>query len=187
MIYLKWLALCIADWLLLLTVPLAAPVIAAFTREQLYGQYPYSWGWVWGTYDNPPQGDEGYVRKRSPFPTVTTGLRGYVNRVAWMIRNPVYGFARHYSLKYNQCYVWQVLGHDGISDKNRSPGWYFVRIRDLYTWRLVGFEFYGVFPYTKSRDVRIRLGWKMFTDKFEQRGFAPLVNTINPFDGYGDQ
>lgn len=64
MIYIKWLALSLVDWALLLTVPVAAPIISAFTREQPYGLSPYSWGGMWGTYDNPPQGDKGYVRER---------------------------------------------------------------------------------------------------------------------------
>ena len=62
---------------------------------------------------------------------------------------------------------------------------YFVRVRALDSWQVVGFEFYGVFPYCKTRDVRIRLDWKILTDKFQRQGFAQLVNTFNPFDGYG--
>ena len=46
MIYLKWLALALLDWLLLLTVPVAAPLIALFTREQPYNLRPYTWGWL---------------------------------------------------------------------------------------------------------------------------------------------
>lgn len=59
MIYLRWLALALLDWLLLLTVPIASPIIAAFTRAQPRHDDGYSWGWIWGTHDNPPQGDEG--------------------------------------------------------------------------------------------------------------------------------
>lgn len=200
MIYLRWLALSILDLLLLLTVPFAAPVIAAIYRAQPYGLAPYSWGWMWGTYDNPPQGDEGYVRKRAPFPGECFGWKGYLNRVMWMIRNPMYGFARLVALDYNVAQVQQLIGHDGISDKEGVPGWYFVRVYSPH--KLVGFEFYGVFPWMpedkvfklwkftmtlKARDLRIRLGWKILTSKFRERGFAPIVNTFNPLDGYGDK
>lgn len=186
MIYLRWLALALLDWLLLLTVPFAAPIIAAIYREQPYGMAPYSWGAIWGTYDNPPQGDGGYVRKRAPFPGYTTGWRGYLNRCMWMIRNPLYGFARRTALNYSSDQVQHVIGQDGISDKDKIPGWYFVRLHSMKSGKCVGFEFYGVFPYSKTRDLRIRLGWKILTDKFRDRGFAPIVNTFNPFDGYGD-
>lgn len=200
MIYLKWFALAVIDILLLLTVPIAAPIVAAIYRDQPHGLGAYKWGWIWGTYDNPPQGDEGYVRKRAPFPGLITGLRGYVNRVFWMIRNPVYGFARWVALNYSAEQVQHVIGKDGISDKDGVSGWYFVRLYDLKSKRCVGFEFYGVFPWMpeekvfriwkftftlKARDLRIRLGWKLLTSKFKEKGFAPIVNTFNPVDGYG--
>lgn len=186
MIYARWLALALLDWLLLLTVPIAAPIVAAIYREQPYGMPEYSWGSIWGTYDNPPQGDEGYVRKRAPFIGYTTGWRGYLNRCMWMIRNPLYGFARRTALNYRSDQVQHVIGQDGISDKDKIPGWYFVRLHSMKSGKCVGFEFYGVFPYSKTRDLRIRLGWKILTDKFRDRGFAPIVNTFNPLDGYGD-
>lgn len=185
MIYVKWLALCVLDWLLLLTVPIAAPVIAAFTRAQPHDASPYSWGWLWGTYDNPPQGDEGYVEKRAPFPDQVRGFKGYLNRVWWMIRNPLYGFARISSIEYSPLQTMKLIGKDGISDKDKIPGWYFVRL--YHIGKLVGFEFYGVFPWIESRNLRMRLGWKILTDKFERQGFAQLVNTFNPLDGYGDK
>ena len=184
MIYLKWLALALLDWLLLVTVPVAAILVSAFTREQPYNMRPYTWGGLWGTYDNPPQGDEGFVAKRAWFPGVTTGFKGYLNRVNWMIRNPLYGFAKKSSLEYSEEYDLEVTGKDGISDKDGIPGWYFVKV--FHGKELVGFEFYGVFPYTKSLDVRIRLGWKVLTSKFKSQGFAPLVNTFNPVDGYNN-
>ena len=34
MIYVKWLALCLLDWVLLLTVPVAAPTPAALQEQQ---------------------------------------------------------------------------------------------------------------------------------------------------------
>lgn len=185
MIYLKWLALTLLDLLLLLTVPVAAPIIAAFTREQPYGLAPYSWGSIWGTYDNPPQGDEGYVRQRAPFPSVTNGWRGYVNRVMWMIRNPLYGYARKAAVDYSPTLTITHKGDESISDKYKRPGWYFARAVDL-SGRVVAFEFYCVLPWGFGRCLRSRLGWKIMTDKFERFGFAQLVNTFNPLDGYGD-
>lgn len=185
MIYAKWLVLALLDWLLLLTVPIAALIISAFTRAQPRHDDGYSWGWIWGTHDNPPQGDEGFVRKRAWFPCVTNGLRGYLNRINWMIRNPLYGYARMAAVKYSPEMQLRYSGNPSISDKYRVPGWYFATLRK--SGKLVGFEFYGVFPWSKTRDLRIRLGWKILTDKFQKNGFAPLVNTFNPFDGYGNK
>ena len=73
-------------------------------------------------------------------------------------------------------------------------------MRDSSTLKVVGFEFYGIFPWMpedktfsvfrwtfkiKAKDLRVRLGWKILTDKYQIGGFAPLVNTFNPVDGYG--
>ena len=184
MIYFKWFVLCILDWMLLLTVPVAAPIVALFTRYQSYGEYPYTWGWIWGTYDNPPQGDEGFVRKRCWFPGETHGFKGYLNRIHWMIRNPLYGYAKTFCVRWTPTTVVTWTGNPDISDKYKVPGSYFAKAYDGE--KLVAFEFYAVLPWGASHDLRMRLGWKVMTDKFTETGFAQLVNTINPFDGYGD-
>lgn len=180
----RWLVLALLDWALLLTVPVAAPIIAAFTRPMSHDLPVYTWGWIWGTYDNPPQGDEGFVRKRAPFPGVTTGWRGYLNRCMWMLRNPLYGFAKRSGVGYSPAYQLSYVGNPNISDKYRVPGWYLAKLRDGK--KLVAFEFYCVLPWGFGRCLRARLGWKIMTDKFQRYGFAQLVNTFNPLDGYGD-
>jgi hypothetical protein len=183
MIYLKWLALCLLDWAMHVTLLVAPPIIALFTRAMPYGQRPYTWGGLWGTWDNPPQGDEGFVAKHAFFVWVTDGWRGYINRVQWMWRNKLYGLAKVMSLGYVVSDELRCIGNENISDKDRRPGWYFAQLRRKG--KLIGFEFYGVFPWSETRNFRIRLGWKMMTDKFAKYGFAQMVNTANPFDGYG--
>lgn len=185
MIYLKWFGLFAVDIVMtLFTAIPAALIVPMFTRAQEYGKPAYTWGWLWGTYDNPPQGDEGFVRKRAPFLGSTTGLKGYVNRVFWMMRNPLYGLAMRMALPYNKDANLIIKGNPDISDKYKIPGSYFVRME--VGGKLVGFEFYMVKPWSETKDLRMRLGWKMLTDKFEDRGFAQFVATANPFDGYGN-
>lgn len=184
-VYLKWLGLAVLDYALLLFTALPAALLVPLkTREQPYGLEPYSWGGWWGTYDNPPQGDEGFVRKRAPFIGVTTGWKGYVNRVVWMLRNPLYGFQRHASVEYKADVELKVKGNPDISDKYKVPGWYFVRA--YRKGKLYAFELYAVLPWSGSRCLRVRLGWKLLTDKFQRYGFAQLVDTANPFKSYGD-
>lgn len=76
----------------------------------------------------------------------------------------------------------KIKGNPNISDKYKIPGWMWA----TYTGKSKAFEFYAVLPYNKTRNLRIRLGFKIKSDKFPKMGFAPLVFTINPFDGYGD-
>ncbi|WYV99677.1 hypothetical protein Kassivere_00172 [Pseudomonas phage vB_PpuM-Kassivere] len=188
MVYLKWLALFVIDIVLtIFTVLPAAIIVPLFTRAQQWGKSEYTWGWIWGTYDNPPQGDEGYYSKRAPFLNEMTGVKGYINRVMWMLRNPLYGLAKRMSLPYNSNYHYVQTGNMDISDKYKIPGSYFVKVFDKQGGKLVGFEYYLIKPYSETRNIRCRIGWKIATDKFAQKGFAQFVGTCNPFDGYGDK
>jgi len=184
MIYIKWFILAVCKILLLLTVPFAAPIIAALNREQSHDLDIYNWGSIWGTYDNPPQGDEGFIEKRCWFPNVTTGFKGYLNRINWMIRNPLYGYAKLAQVEYSEDLFLTYVGNPDISDKYEIPGWYFSKVFDRND-KVIAFEFYCVLPWSKTRNLRSRLGWKVMTRKFEEYGFAQLVVTCNPFDGYG--
>lgn len=187
MVYLKWFVYYLGYILLLPTVLFVPPVIALFTKA---GEYrddgSYTWGGWWGTFDNPPQGDEGFVSKRALFPEEVEGFKGYINRVQWMWRNKLYGYSKIIGLEWKEDYVISYIGNPDISDKEKIPGWYFAKVKNSNQ-SLKGFEFYGVFPYSETRDVRIRLGWKVMTDKYERFGFAKHVGTFNPFDGYGDE
>lgn len=184
-VLIKWLLFAVVNILLLLTTPIAVILISLFTREQPHGKPSYSWGWIWGTYDNPPQGDEGFVKKRALFLNTTTGFKGYLNRVWWMLRNPLYGLSKYFSIKWTENTSVVFKGKRGISDKYGIPGWYLAKAYQGNN--LVAFEFYGVFPYTSKRDFRIRVGWKIVTSKFQEIGFAHATVSINPFDGYGNE
>ena len=163
----------------------AAVIVSAFTKAAEHKRPGgYSWGGWWGTYDNPPQGDEGFVEKRAPYPGVTTGFKDYINRVAWMRRNRLYGLKKLLSYTYSNRTVVSLKGNPDVSDKYYVSGYLHVSAREKG--ELKAFEFYGVFPYSKKRCLRVRLGWKIKGRKFTQAGdLAPLVFTINPFDGYG--
>ncbi len=186
MIYIKWFLLTMFKLLVLLPSLLIMPqIIAAFTRFEVDNdRHDYTWGGWWGTHDNPPQGDRGFIAKHSFFPTITTGFKGYINRVQWMWRNKVYGFNKYSSIPYDAADEVVFTGNPDISDKDKVAGKYLFK---LYSnGKLKAFEFYCVIPYSAARDIRCRIGWKMATRKFADYGFAQLVNTCNPFDGYGE-
>lgn len=186
MIYLKWLLATLLDVLLLPTAYLLAPVIAAFTRPQLDipDKCNYSWGGIYGTYDNPPQGDQGFIRERCFFPQIVTGWRGYLNRCLWMWRNPLYSYQKIVGVKNQPGALVGHIGDASISDKYARPGWYYAELRDC-TIELIAFELYCVLPWGFGKCLRVRIGYKIMTDKLERFGFAPLVDTINPVKSYG--
>lgn len=184
MTYLKWFFYTLVKGMLLLSLPLAMLVVPLFTRAQGPDKRIYTWGGWYGTYDNPPQGDRGYVTKRSLFPNVITGWKGYINRALWMWRNKLYGYNAFASVPFSADVKVEFTGNPDISDKYKIAGSY--KAYAFKGKRLIGFEYYAVLPWSKKRNLRFRLGWKILTRKFEQYGFAQLVTTFNPLDGYGD-
>ncbi len=170
--------------LYVLMLPVSTPaafVVSLFTRP-MPGLDIYSWGGWFGTYDNPPQGDRKWLREHLEL----TGWRGYLNRVGWMRRNRLYGLKRKLSVTHSVCTTRKFRGNPAISDKYRVPGWLFVTAR-CHSGKLQAFEWYSVTPYRRDRCLRVRLGWKIKGDKFDEVGeFGALVFTINPFDSYGD-
>jgi hypothetical protein len=183
-IYIKWAAFSLMDWLLLPVWFLGAPVVSLFTRAQPdLDENTKPWGWLFGTYDNPPQGDAKHQRE-GLFPGAVNGWKGYVMRVLWLWRNPGYNFQRLLCIHYSPLYSLDYIGNSQISDKYKTPGYYFAKLCDNE--KLIGFEFYCVYPWAFGKCVRVRFGWKLMTDKFERYQFAPLVNTANPLKSYGD-
>jgi len=179
MIYLKWLLFAFID---IATLPLfyvAVIPASLFTKDGWVGITKYL-----GTTDNPPEGDRGWIRERSPFPQTTDGWKGYVNRVMWLWRNPNYPLAKKLGVEYAPNLVVSFNGNDKISDKYAKPGWYFATATDAR--ETVAFEFYCVIPWRFGKCLRARLGWKILTSKFEESGIAPLVNTLNPVKSYGE-
>jgi hypothetical protein len=177
-----YIAAVITKIVMLITVPFASVIIPLFTRTMPL-QALYTWGSLWGTFDNPPQGDRGWITKHSTFPNVTTGWKGYINRVGWMLRNPLYGLAKKLGIDYEPTDVLSIKGNPDISDKYGIPGWMHASLRDEFG-KLKGFSWYSVTPWSKGRCLRVRLGWKIKTDKMQERGWARMVFTCNPFDGY---
>jgi len=184
-VYLEWGCKALLTILLLPTTYVAAPVISLFTIAEK-DTNNHSWGGWYGTYDNPPQGDTKYQRD-CIFPGGEfTGFKGYINRVGWILRNKLYNLKKKLGKTINKGDLFKVVttGNKNISDKYKVSGSYFsIYFVDD---KPKAFEYYLVLPWSKTKCVRCRLGWKITTDKFnEVNEFAPLVLTFNPIDSYG--
>lgn len=184
MIYAKFLLIVLGKIIMFLGLPLALLIIPLIYRAQEEGKPLYTWGGQYGTFDNPPQGDRGYIAKHAPFPNVITGWKGWVNRIGWMWRNPLYGYSKSTGIEYNETDILNIKGNPNISDKYKIAGWMWATLRDSEG-NLKAFEWYSVTPWSDRRNLRIRLGWKIKTEKMLERSWARHVVTINPFDGWG--
>ena len=65
MAVLKWFLVAVLKLPLLLTVPIASLVVPLFYRAQADDLDLYTWGGQYGTFDNPPQGDRGFISKHA--------------------------------------------------------------------------------------------------------------------------
>jgi hypothetical protein len=229
MIYIEWALKTLLDLFMVLAAFLLAPFISIFTeaQEDLDETTPY-WGGLFGTYDNPPQGDAKHQRE-GIFPGATEGWKGYVMRVTWLWRNPAYNFQKKVGIEKPQegSYHFSHTGkswkdprglavHDylNISDKYAKPGWYYSELYEQS--EVKAFEFYAIIPTIRgftwsfclptmyfdgltpsfryrmctikvpNKCIRVRLGYKLMTDKFQRYGFAPLVDTVTLWKVYGE-
>lgn len=183
---LRWLLMLIADLTVFVLAWLLAPILPLFAvgKEQLPDWLSY-----FSAEDNPLDGDVGYITLHAPFKGYSQhGIKRYINRVWWLVRNPGYGFS------------YQVLGHrvnsmprvvSGdplVSDSvNLTVG----RMHGLSGHVLVregwAFEFYLVRQYGSSgRCFRLRLGWKLLgwvnePGQWPIGGKAQFVCGIKPF------
>ena len=183
MIYAKWFVFFLGDILMWISNLFVAPILSLFTKAQPdLNEKTKQWGWLYGTWDNPPQGDSKHQRE-GIYPYATTGLKGYVMRVLWLYRNPCYGYQKMVGVKYNPIGAVSFKGDDRISDKYGLSGYYFAEYK--LNGKVEAFEFYGIYPYSKTKCFRIRVGWKIMTDKFKKYGFATFVDTATPFKTFG--
>ena len=142
--------------LYILLLPISTPaafIVSTWTRPD-----DIDWGGWFGTYDNPPQGDRKWLKDH---PKLRAGA-GYLNRVGWIRpQSFLYGLkALWLAVDYTECTTRKFRGNPAISDKYKVPGWLFVTHAATVK-SLRAFEWYSVTPYTKSRCLRIRLGWKI--------------------------
>lgn len=161
-----------------------APLLPLFADER--GWLP-SGLWWFQTPDNSLDGDKGFRAKHAPYEGVQIGWRRYLNRVAWLLRNPAYGFDwLVLAVDTDQADLLQVEGDPATSN---IPGHSGTRVKRV--WRadprtrargLVAWEWYYVRQWGQSPYcVRVRLGWKI-PDRLGQP--ATFVCSGNPLMGF---
>jgi len=160
MVYLKYLALAIANILFYVLAMLLAPVLPLFALGVPHLPTWLSW---FDTPDNPLDGDAPFQSPQggSLFSGTVTGIKQYVNRVIWLWRNPGYNFD------------FKVLGFTTVvgsttTSKGSLPvggalanGWYFATVTNPDG--TSAFQFYYVKTYG-SHAFRLDFGWKVWVN-----------------------
>lgn len=197
MVYLKYGVLWCSFAVLKVVNFIIAPFIVLLgskeVRNNEEGSYLPRWLSWFQTWDNPLEGDESWINRKSPFPNTTTGLKGWWNKACWLWRNSCYGFSKDVlgasALRGAVVYSNNPLSMSNlnIGDRNGKAGSYLI----FYTKnnKKLAFEYYLIRQYKKypNKCLRIRLGWKLNSSKFDKNTPAQFVATITPWKEFNNK
>lgn len=171
--------------LLTLIAYIIHPILPLFANKE--GYLP-KWLWWFQTPDNPLDGDESYLSKpgRAPFTGVTTGLKGYINRVAWLYRNPIYGYGwgiTAFKVQPNY-HIKRLAGNKPIEGSLKSNGFYLATLTNTdgsWCWQL-----YITHHWNEKKCTKLNFGWKIWMADSIPEGvtFPICAYTFNPVQWY---
>jgi hypothetical protein len=142
--YLAYLPVSIAATLV---AYLLAPVLPLFANR--LGWLPH-WLWWLQTPDNPLYGDDGHLARWGY-------AMSYAQMIAWLFRNPAYGFEWDGPLAANVSTSDKVTINGNPLIKNRTnaiAGWYFCTVGDYW-------NFKAVIPLWRDLAFMSEFGWKL--------------------------
>lgn len=158
--FLKYLLFIVLHVIMILVTIGLSPILPAFAIGKPILPKWLSW---FQTPDNPLDGDEGFITKHAPFKGQQKGVKQYINRIVWILRNPYYGLAygsMGATIKDTPVVVKgnRYVSNDGNRDLERHVG------QSGYVLVKSGkhFELYLVYQHGKSaKCFMARFGWKM--------------------------
>ncbi|WP_118181316.1 DUF7338 family protein [Paraburkholderia phosphatilytica] len=176
--YTRWLAFSLANFVVTLLAYLLAPLLPLFAigRPTLP-----SWLAYFQTPDNPLDGDANFQANVAPFRGAQTGWRQYINRIFWLLRNPAYGFGLTVIAfqATKGALVARKRGNLDVSGGPTETGYFHADLINpdgSWCW-----ELYIVWCYSKTRALRLNLGWKIWNPTPCACQFAM---TVQPFMSY---
>lgn len=179
MMYLRYFLLATLSILgKVLNLPLA-PLVVLFASEE--GWLPKWLSWF-QTPDNSLEGDRGWKTEHRPFKVVNSRFKRWWNRTRWLHRNSMYGFAISVlGADLSKAETVLITGNPKVSNRPLVEG---LVIRRVY---LNGkpryFQWYYVKRWSKTRCIRINLGWKLWGSKPS----GQFVFSPNPFMGFSEK
>lgn len=175
MLYVKWLFFMLSEKFMDILNLFTAPIVVLFARAD--GWLP-SWLSWWQTPDNSLDGDEPWQAGRRPF-AKNTGICRYLNRVAWLYRNSMYGYANQVvGVKKDATYLLTTnfgtpRGVSGKPPDYERDGGAPLSWRLYDGQRLVAFQMYWLWPWSAKKCLRLNIGWKLWD------WYNPLWNSCN--------
>lgn len=178
MVYLKWLALMPASFIMAIVGRLLAPILPFFVDKETH-RLPRWLSWF-ATDDNDADGDAGHWQR---WPG-TDAWATYKRRVAWMWRNTCYGFDINVlGVEVRSSDSWEVTGDENASDTNGVSGT--CRRRCRRDGKLIAFQLYYIKHYRllgRPCCVRINVGWKLWGSRDKKAQYVGIY--LNPVKGW---
>lgn len=178
MVYLKWLALMPASFIMAIVGRLLAPILPFFVDKKTH-RLPNWLSWF-ATDDNDADGDQGHWERwpgTDPWST-------YKRRVAWLLRNVCYGFdILVCGVPVHTTDEWEVTGNEDASDTNGVSGT--CRRRCRRDGKLIAFQLYYIKHYRlfgRPCCVRLNLGWKLWGSRDKCAQYVGIY--LNPVKGF---
>lgn len=178
MVYLKWLALMPASFIMAIIGRLLAPILPFFVDKETH-RLPRWLSWF-ATDDNDADGDAGHWERWPGTDWWSTDKR----RVAWLLRNVCYGFdIQVLGVPVHTSDDWEVTGNEDASDTNGVSGT--CRRRCRRDGKLIAFQLYYIKHYRlfgRPCCVRLNLGWKLWGSRDKCAQYVGIY--LNPVKGF---
>ena len=178
MVYLKWLALMPASFIMAIVGRLLAPILPFFVDKETH-RLPDWLSWF-ATDDHDADGDQGH-RERWPG---TDWWSTYKRRVAWLLRNVCYGFdIQVLGVPVHTSDEWDVTGNPDASDTNGISGT--CRRKCRRNGKLIAFQLYYIKHYAlfgRSCCIRANFGWKLWGSREKISQYVGIY--FNPIKGF---
>lgn len=182
MVYVKWLLFALSEKFMDVVNYFTAPVAVFFADSA--GWLPPWLSW-YQTPDNSLDGDAPWREGRRPFAN-NTGWRRYVNRVAWLYRNSMYGYANSIvgfskSNPGNLFMNFPNPSGSGKPDDYDQNGGSPLRWRIIHKGKMKAFQFYWIRRWGERRCIRVNIGWKLWDWCNPKWISCNCVLSINPW------
>jgi hypothetical protein len=183
---LKWMLFLPLDIGFGIIAKLLNPVVVLFATEE--GYLPW-WLSYFETTDNSLDGDSGWVENHLWFGdkgrAYGGGIKRYINRVRWLMRNTGMGFSEKVLGGIAmQDMLYTATGDEATGNRPLHNGWVFRTITNAN-----GKGTYWCFYYVKSWNstmcIRILLGWKIWQYPIVGKKLQFTLN-FNPFMGWSN-
>jgi hypothetical protein len=178
----KWLLLIPLDIVFGIIAKILNPVVVLFASDS--GYLPW-WLSYFETTDNSLDGDSGWVENHLWFAKGSRGIKRYIERVRWLMRNTGMGFnEKVLGGLANGGMLYTAVGDEATGNRPLHNGWVFRTITNP-NGRGTYWCFYYVRSWNSTMCIRILLGWKIW--QYPQVGKKlQFTLNFNPFMGWAD-